>query len=96
MTRKLVIASTLSALVLGVFVLGAADAWAQAGPMGSSLQVFSGGPRWPAVSYDQGNRVYLVVFGASGVAVGSVGGAIHSALTIRPLSEPHTTPRSVG
>ena len=70
MTSKPFVASTLSALVLGLFVLGVADAWAQAGPVGSSLQIFSGGPRWPAVAYDQGNGVYLVVFGASGVIRG--------------------------
>ena len=70
MTKRLFIASTLSALILGVFVLGAGEARAQAGPVGSTLQIFAGGSRWPAVAYDQVNRVYLVVFGSGGVIRG--------------------------
>src|ERR1017187_4947010 len=45
-------------------------------------------------NWEPGSMFQEPVFGASGFADGFVGGAIHSALTIRPFSEPHTTPRS--
>ena len=63
MTRATRILSVLPALLLGVFVMSTAHAWAQAGPVGTSVQQYSGGVRWPDVAYDSYNRVFLVVWG---------------------------------
>ena len=64
------IASAVAALLIGVTVVGTDLAWAQAGPIGDSNLIYTGGPRWPAVAYDQLNGVYLVVFGSGGIIRG--------------------------
>ena len=70
MKTKPFVASTLLALAVGLLVLGTGEARAQAGPTGTSNQIYSGGARWPAVAYDSTNHVYLVVFGSGGAIKG--------------------------
>ena len=49
---------------------GARTAWAQAVPVGPSLQQYEGYTRWPAVAYDSEYGVYLVVWGNNGTIRG--------------------------
>ena len=97
MRRRSFIASTLSAMAVGLFVLGAADVWAQAGPVGTSVQQYGGGVRWPDVAYDTHNRVYLVVWGPGtirGIFVSEDGNAIGSAFPISDGTPWAQTPRA--
>ncbi len=63
MTKSSRVLSVVAGLLLCVFALGAADAWAQAGPIGSSVQQYGGPTRRPDVAYDTTNHVYLIVWG---------------------------------
>jgi len=98
MTRATRILSVLPALLLGVFVMSTAHAWAQAGPVGASVQQYSGGVRWPDVAYDSYNRVFLVVWGPGtirGIFVSEDGNAIGSSFRISDSTPWAQTPRAV-
>ncbi|MFO7691655.1 MAG: InlB B-repeat-containing protein, partial [Vicinamibacterales bacterium] len=98
MTRATRILSVLPALLLGVFVMSTAHAWAQAGPVGTSVQQYAGGVRWPDVAYDSHNRVFLVVWGPGtirGIFVSEDGNPIGSSFRISDSTPWAQTPRAV-
>ena len=98
MTRATRILSVLSALLLGAFAMNTAHAWAQAGPVGTSVQQYSGGVRWPDVAYDSYNRVFLVVWGPGtirGIFVSEDGNPIGSSFRISDSTPWAQTPRAV-
>jgi len=63
MPRVTRVTLAMAAVLLGVLVPGNGIAWAQAVPIGSSVQQYGGYVRRPDVAYDSQNHVYLVVWG---------------------------------
>src|SRR5512137_374066 len=63
MTKSSRFLLTLAGIVCCSLAIGAADAWAQAGPIGASIQQYGGPTRRPDIAYDTTNHVYLIVWG---------------------------------
>ncbi|HNV02457.1 MAG TPA: hypothetical protein PKH99_04005, partial [Vicinamibacterales bacterium] len=85
-----------AAAVLAGSLLGAGEARAQAGPIGSSDRLYSGATRWPDVAYDTRNRVYLAVWGPGvirGIFVSEDGAAIGASFRISDPAVYSQTPR---
>ena len=63
MRKRARAALALALFAAGIAAPGAGTAWAQALPVGPSVEQYEGYTRWPAVGYDSEYGVYLVVWG---------------------------------